>query len=74
MPATYRDETTTTEQFSSNFKILVNKGYLEIAGVPKEKEKSAKQEDVEGTNEENSENSELSLDEDFANLLHNIKR
>ena len=74
MPATYRDETTTTEQFSSNFKILVNKGYLEIAGVPKEKKKSAKQEDVEGTNEENSENSELSLDEDFFNLLHNIKK
>ena len=74
MPATYRDETTTTEQFSSNFKILVNKGYLEITGVPKEKKKSAKQEDVEGTNEENSENSELSLDEDFFNLLHNIKK
>lgn len=40
----------------------------------KEKKKSAKQEDVEGTNEENSENSELSLDEDFFNLLHNIKK
>ena len=42
--------------------------------MPKEKKKSAKQEDVEGTNEENSENSELSLDEDFFNLLHNIKK
>lgn len=40
----------------------------------KEKKKNAKQEDVEGTNEENSENSELSLDEDFFNLLHNIKK
>ena len=54
--------------------IHIYKGYLEIAGVPKEKKKSAKQEDVEGTNEENSENSELSLDEDFFNLLHNIKK
>ena len=42
--------------------------------MPKEKKKSAKQEDVEGTDEENSENSELSLDEDFFNLLHNIKK
>ena len=78
MPATYLDETTTTEQFSSNFKILVQKGYFEIAGVPKEKKKStkadSKEKDSENSENEDSENEEQSLDEEFFNLLHNKKK
>lgn len=78
MPATYLDETTTTEQFSSNFKILVQKGYFEIAGVPKEKKKStkadSKEKDSENSENEDSENEEQSLDEEFFNLLYNKKK
>lgn len=78
MPATYLDEITTTEQFSSNFKILVQKGYFEIAGVPKEKKKStkadSKEKDSENSENEDSENEEQSLDEEFFNLLYNKKK
>ena len=81
MPATYSDGSTTTEQFTSNFKILVQKGYFEIAGVPKEKKKNQKSDDkdslknVHASNEnKDSENLEQSLDEEFFNLLYNMKK
>jgi DNA topoisomerase-3 len=79
MPATFRDETTTTEQFSSNFKILVNKGYFEIAGVPKEKKKNIKndksqEKDGEVLENANSEKTEQSFDEEFFKLLYNMKK
>lgn len=81
MPATYSDGSTTTEQFTSNFKILVQKGYFEIAGVPKEKKKNQKSDDkdspkkVHATDEnKDSENLEQSLDEEFFNLLYNMKK
>ena len=82
MPATFSDDTTTTEQFSSNFKILVQKGYFEIAGVPKEKKKSNqygetkdnKENDSENNENQDSENEEQSLDEEFFNLLYNMKK
>lgn len=80
MPATFSDGSTTTEQFSSNFKILVQKGYLEIAGVPKEKKASnstsdkeqvgVQGEDIQSENEEQ----ELNLDEEFFNLLYNMTK
>lgn len=81
MPATYSDGSTTTEQFASNFKILVQKGYFEIAGIPKEKKKNQKSDDkdslknpkVTGENKD-SENIEQSLDEEFFNLLYNMKK
>ncbi len=85
MPATFQDESTTTEQFSSNFKILAQKGYLEIAGVPKTKKKvqanTEKGENDATENEENTssmdateneENESLELDEEFFDLLNNI--
>ncbi len=85
MPATFTDESTTTEQFSSNFKILAQKGYLEIAGVPKSKKKATdskggddteavKNEAVEAQTEsaEQEENESLELDEKFFDLLNNI--
>ena len=81
MPATYSDGSTATEQFTSNFKILVQKGYFEIAGVPKEKKKNQKSDDkdspknVHATNEnKDSENLEQSLDEELFNLLYNMKK
>ena len=80
MPGTYTDETTTTEQFSSNFKILVQKGYFEIVGVPKEKKKAEakskdnKEKDSENNENEASENQGKNLDEEFFNLLYNMKK
>lgn len=77
MPATYSDETTTTEQFSSNFKILVQKGYFEIAGVPKEKKKNQKvnnKDSAESNENQENDNLEQSLDEEFFNLLYNMKK
>lgn len=82
MPATYSDKMTTTEQFSSNFKILVQKGYFEIAGVPKDKKKNNKaneaknnkENDSENNDNQESENIEQSLDEEFFNLLYNMKK
>lgn len=78
MPATFTDETTTTEQFSSNFKILVQKGYLEIAGVPKEKKtgnsQNNKGSEDEHNDNESTENEELSLDEEFFKLLYNMSK
>lgn len=82
MPATFSDGATTTEQFSSNFKILVQKGYFEIAGVPKEKKKNNKasetkdnkEKDSENTENQDEENMEQSLDEEFFNLLYNMKK
>lgn len=77
MPATFSDGGTTTEQFSSNFKILVQKGYLEIAGVPKEKKKALATEQKgaqEKSDDSQNENKEESLDEEFFNLLHNMSK
>lgn len=78
MPATFTDGTNTLEQFSSNFKILVQKGYLEIAGVPKSKNKTnSDNEDnkEENTNTDESDNNEeLELDEDFFNLLSKMTK
>ncbi len=82
MPATFSDGITTTEQFSSNFKILVQKGYFEIAGVPKEKKKNNKtnetkdnkEKEIENTQNQDDENMEQSLDEEFFNLLYNMKK
>ena len=77
MPATFSDGGTTTEQFSSNFKILVQKGYLEIAGVPKEKKKALATEQKstpEKSDDNQNENKEESLDEEFFNLLHNMSK
>ena len=86
MPATFSDGTTTTEHFSSNFKILAQKGYLEIAGVPSKKKatdnktdnKSDKKTNEEKAKEEleneNTINEEAELDEEFFNLLYNMPK
>ena len=86
MPATFSDGTTTTEHFSSNFKILAQKGYLEIAGVPSKKKatdnktdnKSAKKTNEEKSKEEleneNIINEEAELDEEFFKLLYNMPK
>ncbi|MCR5703491.1 MAG: type IA DNA topoisomerase [Eubacterium sp.] len=78
MPATHSDDSTTTEQFSSNFKILVQKGYLEVAGVPKQKKKAELSKGDEENNQEGQEtnsteeNEALELDEEFFALLNKI--
>lgn len=69
MSAVFTDQSVTTEQFSSSFKILVQKGYMEISGVPKEKKKADSS--VEG---EDNENPEANLDEEFFNLLYNVSK
>lgn len=86
MLATFSDGTTTTEHFSSNFKILAQKGYLEIAGVPSKKKatdnktdnKSDKKTNEEKAKEEleneNSINEEAELDEEFFKLLYNMPK
>ena len=86
MPATFSDGTTTTEHFSSNFKILAQKGYLEIAGVPSKKKatdnktdnKSDKKTNEEKAKEEleneNTINEEAELDEEFFKLLYNMPK
>ncbi|WP_415993217.1 DNA topoisomerase [Eubacterium ventriosum] len=86
MPATFSDGTTTTEHFSSNFKILAQKGYLEIAGVPSKKKatdnktdnKSDKKTNEEKAKEEleneNTINEEAELDEEFFKLLYNMSK
>ena len=86
MPATFSDGTTTTEHFSSNFKILAQKGYLEIAGVPSKKKatdnktdnKSDKKTNEEKAKEEleneNTINEEAELDEEFLKLLYNMPK
>lgn len=86
MPATFNDGTTTTEHFSSNFKILAQKGYLEIAGVPSKKKatdnktdnKSDKKTNEEKAKEEleneNTINEEAELDEEFFKLLYNMPK
>lgn len=86
MPATFSDGTTTTEHFSSNFKILAQKGYLEIAGVPSKKKatdnkidnKSDKKTNEEKAKEEieneNIINEEAELDEEFFKLLYNMPK
>lgn len=86
MPATFSDGTTTTEHFSSNFKILAQKGYLEIAGVPSKKKatdnktdnKSDKKTNEEKAKEEleneNTINEEAELDEEFFKLLYNTPK
>lgn len=86
MSATFSDGTTTTEHFSSNFKILAQKGYLEIAGVPSKKKatdnktdnKSDKKTNEEKAKEEleneNTINEEAELDEEFFKLLYNMPK
>lgn len=86
MPATFSDGTTTTEHFSSNFKILAQKGYLEIAGVPSKKKatdnktdnKSDKKANEEKAKEEleneNIISEEAELDEEFFKLLYNMPK
>ena len=86
MPATFSDGTTTTEHFSSNFKILAQKGYLEIAGVPSKKKATDNKTDNKSdkkTNEEKDKeeleneyiiNEEAELDEEFFKLLYNMPK
>ena len=86
MPATFSDGTTTTEHFSSNFKILAQKGYLEIAGVPskkkatdnktdkKKKKKTNEEKAKEELENENTINEEAELDEEFFKLLYNMPK
>ena len=86
MPATFSDGTTTTEHFSSNFKILAQKGYLEIAGVPSKKKATDNKTDNKSdkkTNEEKAKeeleneniiNEEAELDEEFFKLLYNMSK
>ena len=86
MPATFSDGTTTTEHFSSNFKILAQKGYLEIAGVPSKKKATDNKTDNKSdkkTNEEKAKeeleneniiNEEAELYEEFFKLLYNMPK
>lgn len=86
MPATFSDGTKTTEHFSSNFKILAQKGYLEIAGVPSKKKatdnkidnksdkKTNEQKAKEEIENENIINEEAELDEEFFKLLYNMPK
>ena len=86
MPATFSDGTTTTEHFSSNFKILAQKGYLEIAGVPSKKKATDNKADNKSdkkTNEEKAKeeleneniiSEEAELDEEFFKLLYNMPK
>lgn len=86
MPATFSDGTTTTEHFSSNFKILAQKGYLAIAGVPSKKKatdnkidnksdkKTNEQKAKEEIENENIINEEAELDEEFFKLLYNMPK
>ena len=86
MPATFSDGTITTEHFSSNFKILAQKGYLEIAGVPSKKKATDNKTDNKSdkkTNEEKAKeeleneniiNEEAELDEEFFKLLYNMPK
>ena len=86
MPATFSYVTTTTEHFSSNFKILAQKGYLEIAGVPSKKKATDNKTDNKSdkkTNEEKAKeeleneniiNEEAELDEEFFKLLYNMPK
>jgi len=67
MDAIHNDGSTTKEQFTSNFKVLVDKGYFVVAGVPGEKKKNDKSED--GGEEENT-----NLDANFFDLLNQIKK
>ncbi len=86
MPATFSDGTITTEHFSSNFKILAQKGYLEIAGVPSKKKATDNKTDNKSdkkTNEEKAKeeieneniiSEEAELDEEFFKLLYNMPK
>ena len=73
----FKDGSETMEQFGSNFKILVQKGYFEIAGVPGEKKSSKDKQENDAENQDgtnDSENQELTLDSKFFELLKNIKK
>lgn len=86
MPAIFSDGTITTEHFSSNFKILAQKGYLEIAGVPSKKKATDNKTDNKSdkkTNEEKAKeeieneniiSEEAELDEEFFKLLYNMPK
>lgn len=66
MEALHEDGSTTNEQFTSNFKILIEKGYFVVSGVPGEKKKQAKEE------EDSEEEENTALDANFFELLNNI--
>lgn len=66
MTAVYEDETITNEQFTSNFKILADPGYLKVAGVAGEKKTNNKE------NVDNEEEANTSLDATFFQLLNSI--
>ena len=73
----FKDGSETMEQFGSNFKILVQKGYFEIVGVPGEKKSSKDKQENDAENQDgtnDSENQELTLDSKFFELLKNIKK
>ena len=59
MPSTFDGENF-VEQFSANFKILVQKGYMEISGVPKSKK--------------NDDENDEPLDEEFFKILYNVSK
>lgn len=59
MPSTFDGENF-TEQFNANFKILVQKGYMEISGVPKSKK--------------NEDENDEPLDEEFFKILYNVSK
>lgn len=67
MPARYPDGSLTEEPFVSNFKVLVDKGYFVVTGVPGEGRKGQKSDFDE--EEENTE-----LDEIFFEKLNNISK
>lgn len=66
MNASHTDGSMTGEQFTSNFKILVEPGYFVVAGVPGER-KTGSKEDGDSDEEENN-----TLDATFFQMLNNI--
>lgn len=72
MPALHEDGSSSEEQFSANFKILIQKGYMEIAGVPGNKKKD--ESDSENTSGEDGESGNADFDAKLFELLNNIKK
>ncbi len=75
MPASFQ-EGTTSEQFSAAFKILIQKGYFEITGVPKQKKTAAEKDTVKNENPGKTVDRETDendcLNEEFFVLLNKI--
>ena len=69
-------EGTTSEQFSAAFKILIQKGYFEITGVPKQKKTAAEKDTVKNENPGKTVDRETDendcLNEEFFVLLNKI--